>query len=671
MNRTIRNAFPYLAGGLLLAALAWAISFGTLPPADFTFDNNTEIQTVDPANATGQPEGRVIDGLFEGLLRARPDAKTFAAAKTGDNVPLTPQPAAAESYSVSDDLLTYTFKMRPAAKWSDGSPVTADDFVFSWQRMLHPDTASQYAYQLHYIQGAEAYNAANVKPGDRVEVELNDRVVPHQIFPRGTIVRGTLQEIIKSDEPADLAKKKDKEREKAEADWKESWIYVVDVANVEPSPKLTASEAAEQRRELTGTISVAAKPQKLAADLQETVLQTLKVLPDFQATVKLTAPDPQTLVVGLNHPTPYFPELVAFYPLYPVQRKCVETYGVPRWTKPRNIVTNGPYRLSFRHIRDRMRLVKNENYWDAERVKLKTIDILAIKQETTAFNMFVNGQIDWATNVPSTIIPDVQKKMPQEFIAEPMLTVYFYRLNTAKPPLDNKLVRQALAHAVDRDQITKFVTKAGEMPAASFVPPGLRGYKSPVGPSFNPEKAKQLLAEAGYADGKGFPKLEILYNHQGSHQEIAEVVQQQWRQVLGIEAELRNLEWGVFLDSLHKQDYVVARSGWIGDYPDPNTFLDMFVTDGTNNQTGWSNASYDGLIKQAAEERDPEKRLALFLQAEEILLDEIPIIPFHFSVSKNLVRPGVKGFFRNIQDIHPLTFLSLDPTANDPPGAKR
>jgi oligopeptide transport system substrate-binding protein len=663
MNRTVRNAFPYLASGLLLAALGWAISFGTLPPADFTFDNNTEIQTVDPAKATGQPEGRVIDGLFEGLLRSRPDAATLATAKTGEIVPLTPQPAAAESFTVSEDLKTYTFQMRPTAKWSDGSPVTADDFVFSWQRMLHPETASQYAYQLHYIQGTEAYNSGTVAEGNAVEVELADRLDRFQLYPRGTIVRGTLKQIIKPEAPAGMEKLPEKQRAKVEEDWKATWIYVVDVGSVEPSKKLTPAEAEKQSRELQGTISVAGNPKKLAPELKGTVLETLRVLPDFQATVGLKAPNPQTLVIQLNNPTPYFPELLAFYPLYPVQRKCVETHGVPRWTKSQNIVSNGPYRLQFRHIRDRMRLVKNEHYWDSERVSLKTIDILAIKKDTTALNMFLNGQIDWATNVPSPMIPAIREKLPDQFIAEPMLTVYFYRLNTKKPPLDNKLVRQALAYAVDRHQITEYVTKAGELPATSYVPPGMRGYTSPVGPSFQPDKAKQLLAEAGYPGGKGLPKLEILYNSQGSHQEIAEVIQQQWREVLGIQVELRNLEWGVYLDSVHRQDYVVARAGWIGDYPDPNTFLDMFLTDGPNNNTGWSHAEYDQLIRQAAEERDAENRLALLKQAETIFLDELPIIPFHFSVSKNLVRPGVKGFFRNIQDIHPLTFLQVDSPA--------
>jgi oligopeptide transport system substrate-binding protein len=241
-----------------------------------------------------------------------------------------------------------------------------------------------------------------------------------------------------------------------------------------------------------------------------------------------------------------------------------------------------------------------------------------------------------------------------------MLTTYFYRLNVNRPPLDNVKVRQALSLALDRRQICEHVTKAGEVPAQGFVPPGLAGYPYPQTHGYDPQLAQKTLAEAGYPGGRGLPRLEILYNVSDAHQEIAEVIQQQWRDNLGIDVQLRNLEWGVFLDTLQSKNYQIARSGWIGDYPDPNTFVDMFVTDGANNQTNWSNPRYDELVKQAASEFDPPKRLQMLAEAEQILLDEQPVIPIYYSVSFNLVKPHVQGYYSHPQDWHPLQLMWVE-----------
>jgi oligopeptide transport system substrate-binding protein len=341
-----------------------------------------------------------------------------------------------------------------------------------------------------------------------------------------------------------------------------------------------------------------------------------------------------------------------------VNRECVEEHGSPRWTKPRNIVSNGPFLLSMRRIRDRIRLVKNPTYWNADNVALEVVDALPIKSETTSLNMYLKGQIDWTTTVPTSIIPELQKR--DDFYTAPMLTTYFYRLNTTRPPLDNPLVRQALNLATNKQEICEHVTKAGQQPARSFVPPGLTGFESAECGEYNVDRARELLREAGYPEGQGVPKFEILFNDSGAHKDIAQVIQRQWKNNLGIDVELRNLEWGVFLDSLQKKDYTVARSGWIGDYPDPNTFLDMFVTDGANNQTGWSNAEYDRLIHDSAAESDPVVRMQMLHDAERILMDEIPIIPIYFYVSISMVNPRVHGFAPNIQDIHPLTVIRVE-----------
>ena len=642
----LRRAFPFLALGLLAGALAWAVSFGTLPPADFTFDNGTEVETIDPSMSTGQPENRVINGLFEGLLRNVPVEGWEAKYGLNDNVPMKAEPATAESFTVSEDGRVYTFQMRPTAKWSNGKPVTAEDFWWSWRRTLHPETGSKYAYQLHYIVGAKEYNIATVKAGDAVEVELADRD-PLQPFPRGTVVRGTLKAIHKPPEPAIPEGTDDDRKSRINSDWKRKWIYVVDEAG---QTRLFAKDLTAARKAAQSMTPPAPNLDKLDRCLQ--------VLPDFEKTVGVKA-DGQKLEVTLTSRTPFFTDLVAFYPLYPVNPQCVMDHGSPRWTRPENIVSNGPFKLEFRRIRDRIRMVKNEHYWDAARVKLNVVDALAVKGETTSLNMYLNGQIDWSTQMPVSTIPLLKEKFAKEFRFGPELTTYFYRINVTRPELKDKRVRRALAMAINKRAICEQVSRAGELPATSLCPPGMAGYAAPQGAPFDVEQARKLLAEAGFPGGRGLPTIEILYNDLDAHRTIAETVQQMWKENLGVDAELRGLEWGVYLDSQHTLDYDTCRAGWVADYADPNTFLDMFVTGGDNNQTGWSNARYDELIRLAASEPDPTRRMSLLHEAETILLDEQPIIPIYFRVSKNLVQPRVKGFFNSVNDEHPLKLIEV------------
>ncbi len=638
MPFTFRKAFPYLVLVMLGTAVAWAVSLSPLPPADFTFDNGTEVQTLDPAKATGNPENRMINGLFEGLLRQLPPQELKG---PHENTPLTPEPAMAERFEVSPDGKTYTFHIRQDAVWSDGSPVTAGDFDFSWKRMLHPETGSQYTYQLFYIKGAQAYSQGKIEPGDPVEIELTDRPKRYQTYPSGTFEYGNLVEIRKPPEPK-YPEKDAEEKSRLEGDWKKSWTYVV---RFESGELKAYSEA----------------PADALPFQDQPPTACIKVMTDWKKTVGVKVKDDKTLVIELNNSTPFFPELVAFYPLYPIHRGCLLQHGSPQFTQPGKLVCNGPFTLEKRLLRDRIRLKKNEKYWNASSVKLQTIDALALRDETTALNMYLTGQIDWATTMPAAMIPQLKRELKDEFPSAPMLTVYFYRLNTNRPGLGDKRVRQALNLAIDKRKVCEFVTKAGEVPATTYVPPGMAGYQSPPGLEFDPERAKQLLAEAGYPGGRGMPRLEILYNDSPVlHRTIAETIQQSWREHLGIDVSLGGLEWGVYLDAQDKMDYYIARAGWIADYPDPNTFLDMFVTGGLQNMTGWGNKDYDELIEAAGKETDGPKRMELLRQAEVIFLDEMPIIPMYFYVSKNLVKSHVKGFCNDVQDLHPFNTLSID-----------
>lgn len=625
MRVTTRTFFPYVAIALLLGSAVWALSFGTLEPADFTFINGTEIQSVDAARVDGAPEGRIISSIFDGLYR--PDPKTLA-----------PRPAVARAHKLSDDKLTYTFFLRDNAKWSDNTPVTAHDFVFSWQRMLHPETGGQYAGLLHYyVEKAEEYHRARVEAGDPVEVELADRAVGYELFPRGTILRGTLQTLKKTAEPQFDKKISGEERDRQIAAWKATWIYEVDIDG--------------QRRRFSKEGKGTEK--------------CLHVLLDFDQ-VGIKALDDKTLEVTLKNPTPYFLHLVAFYPLYPVNRACVEKYGFPDWTRVENIVCNGPFVMEFRRIRDRIRLRKNPLYWDADNVRLDVVDALAVESYTTGVNMYLNDQVEWAVSPPSALIPVLEKR--SDYHAQPSLIIYFYRFNVTRPPFDDpvkgKLVRQALNQTINKKQLVERVLKAGQKPARSMVPPGLVGYTSAECGPYDVQAARRLLAEAGYPDGKGIEKIELLYNTSEGHREIAEVIASEWEQI-GIRVQLRNLEWSSYQAAVDSLQYQVARAGWIGDYPDPNTFLDMFISEGNHNQTGWGNAKYDELISAAARENDPARRMQLLHDAEVILMDELPVIPIYSYVSVNLVKPYVKGFHANAQDLHPLNAIWIDKEARD------
>jgi len=663
MHRTVRNSFPYIALAGLIAALAWAVSFGTLPPADFSFHNGDEVKTVDPGKATGQPEHRVITALFEGLYREWPlgyelDEEgaivSYPEPDENGNYPLEAAPGVAKSCDLSEDGRVYTFRLRPDAKWSDGSPFVADDFVWSWRRILHPETASQYAYQLWYLKGAKQYTMAEVKVGDPIEVELPDRKRADQTFPRGTIRRGKLVGIARSTEPRHASDVSDEDKEEAGVAWRNSWVYLV-----EEGSDIVAYSKSKLFAGWSGFSFdwFESKPKQLP----QKVATCLYLLPDFEATVGVKATDQHTLEVTLNNRTPFFLHLTTFYPLFPVNRDCVETYGTPDWTKPENLVCNGPYKLKFRRIRDRLRLVKNPEYWGTRQVKLETVDVLSFKSETTALNMYLTGQADWITDVPSAVIPQLMAREEGDYDPTPLLIIYFYRINVNRAPCDDVHVRRALNMAIDKQLICEKVAKAGQKPARSIVPPGLPGYTSPLCGEFNIAAAKEELAKSKYAKQPGgIPKIEILYNTNENHRAIAEVVQQMWKNNLGIDAELKNSEWNTYLSSIHSLEYSVARAGWVPDYPDANTFIDMWITNGENNETGWSNAAYDALVKQAAEEPDSEQRLRWMEQAEAILMEELPIIPVYYYVSKGMVSARVKGFFPNIQDQHPLYWMRIE-----------
>lgn len=649
MPPEVRRGFVLIAGIVVVAAVIWAARMDYIPPADFSLQNGTDPKTLDPHRATGQPESRIVFELFEGLLRMLPEGQPDP--ETGMQ-PLTPQPATATSYEISADGKTYTFHLRDSV-WTDGTPVTAHDFAWSWQRMLHPATACEYGYLISEVSLATEYHNSIVKIGDRVEVELWDR--PNetasgdaniQHFPRGTILYGTLRDIVKSPAPKLPTDATEDQRESAELQWQESWVYEVDILNPDADGKLDWETGGTLQR-FAASATVVVK--------DNSIQRTHGVMVDFFHFGGAQAIDDHTFEVQLNNSVPYFLNLVAYYPLFPVNQNCIESFGTPMWTKADNIVTNGPYKLTFRRLRDRVRVEKNPDYHNVDSIGMNTIDFVSLESQNTALNMYETGQLQWVNDLPTSVLEELRGR--DDFHSAPKLSIYFYKLNHDVPPLDDIRVRQAMSMAIDRRQIVEEVTKAGQQPAYSVVPPGIAGYEGADGLGEDVERAKELLAEAGFPGGRGFPKITLLYNTSETHRPIAEVIQQQLQNNLNIKIELKNMEWGSFTETVQMEDYEMARYGWVGDYPDPNTFLDMWVTDNPQSNTNWSNKDYDRLIKAAGTQQNPEKRMGLLREAETILARELPVIPLYFYTSAEMAKTNIEGFAPSAQDLHPLQVL--------------
>lgn len=533
--------FNILAGAVALLTLASA-GCAKKTSADFAFLNGTEPESIDPVLITGQPEFRVVDCLFEGLLRL--NAKGEA------------EPGLAERWEVSQDKLVYTFFLRPGIKWSNGEPITVEDFINSWERALRPSTASLYAQQLWYIKNARPYNEGKL------------------------------------------------------TDFAQVGVKVLDAASVQ---------------------------------------------------------------ITLEAPTPFFLDLAAFPTLRPVHLGSLKKYGEDQWLKPGRIVTSGAYTVEEWRIYDRIRMVKNPHYWDHNNVALKTVDALALDDPMAMFNFMHTGQAQLMldkSSIPTALIGEM-KNHPY-FHPAPFLGNYFLRFNCTKGPFKDPRVRQAVALAIDKAAITERITRLGEVPATSLVPPGCAGYTPPPGPGYDLEKARQLLAEAGHPGGKNFPNVTYLYNKKDIDNSVAVELQNMLKQGLGINLSLVNQEWKVYLGSLNTLNYDIARSSWVGDYNDPNTFLDMFITDGGNNRTGWSNKQYDGLIAAAAKELDPARRYAILAEAETLLVSgESVIAPLYYYVGVQMYDPQtVGGVEANLLDVHPIQFVYLKDKSGNRIGAR-
>lgn len=505
-----------LAGGTWLLAAGLAGQGPKALPGTLRFNLQTEPPSLDWHLATDNASIRVLLNIMEGLTRF--DEK------------MRPVPGLAESWEALDEGHRYLFHLRPNAKWGDGRPVTAQDFVFAWRRLMDPKTAGEYAYFLYMVKNAEAINSGKEK-------------------------------------------------------------------------------------DLT--------------------------------TLGVRAVDPLTLEIELSRPVVFFPMITAFIATFPMREDVVKKWG-EKWTEPGNIVTCGPYRLQEWRHEYRIVLDRNPGYF-GPKPGLDRIIFYMVAEQSTDLSLYQTGDLDAVEPLPSYAVPFYEKS--PEYTHFPYFGSYYYGFNVKKPPVNDPRVRAALAMSIDRQQIPEFL-KQHQIPNPTFIPIGMEFANPKLGRDFNPAEAQKLLAEAGYPRAEDLPVIGISYNTLEDHKLIAEFVQQQWKQNLGIRVELRNMEWKVFLKELQLDPPQVFRMGWIADYPDPDSFLTVFLSNSGNNYTRWASPEYDDLVQRAAVETAPQARQELYNRAQQLLCQkDAAIIPLYTYSINLLVKPWVKDYPKNGLDL--------------------
>lgn len=474
-----------------------------------------EPDTIDPALNSAVDGGTIIVHAFEGLMTLDQNAQ-----------PIYGQ---AESHTVSEDGLTYTFTLRDGLKWSDGSAVTASDFVYSWNRAIAPETAADYEYMFDCIEGY-------------AEGNLN-----------------------------------------------------------------------------------------------------------------VTAVDDKTLEVKLVAATPYFLELCAFPAYMPVKKDIVEA-NPDAWTQdPATYIGNGAYKMTEWNHNSEIVMVKNENYWNADKVVSDTLRFVLMEDDAAQLAAYETGDVVMIDSVPNDEIPALKEN--PEFHIDGQLGTYYISYNTQDEIMSNPLIRKALTLAIDRTYICEEIGQAGQQEAGAFVAIGLsdndptKEFREVGGDYYdakdyegNLELAKAALAEAGYPNGEGLPTIEYVYNEGTGHQQIGEALQNMWAQI-GVNVEIVSQEWNTFLNTRKNGEYQIARNGWLGDYNDPISFLDMWVTGGGNNDAQWSNAEYDQLIQDVKSSSDQAERMEKMHQAEDLIFDDWMLCPIYYYTDIYMVKENVSGFY--------------------------
>ena len=600
------------------------------------YTTGSEPESLDPQFVTGQPEARLMMAIYEGLVEYHP--------KT-----MEPIPAIAESWELNKDGTEYIFHLRKTAKFSNGDPITAKDFAYSFRRALSPELASRNANLAYYIKYAEAYNS------DRAFVKNPDGSFVHK---------------------ADFEEKKEGAAAPAAHDTVGTDTEFHKFLD-EPE-RLTVPNDEKERKKLLE------KDAKLKA-----AVEGKELVPVKGEDIGVEAIDDYTFRLKLYQPAPFFLGLLAHQFFRVLHQKTIEKFGKD-WTKPANIVTSGAFKLKTYRPYDVLELTRDLNYWDAANVHLDGMEFYPLDEQTTMLNLYKAGRLDATYNhtIPAPWNETV-RQYKDEYSLHPEVAVEYYSLSVKKPPMDNINVRKALALAIDRDSLAKF--RKTIKPLVDFTPEGIfpkyeearkKVYTeelAKIGSSldewkarkFDAEKARKLMTEAGFpVQGSAgsytcptFPVdvVTLTYNTAESNQKVAEFVQAQWKQNLGITVPLKNMEFKTFLPFRSAVEYTGAvRNGWVGDYMDPFTFLNLFYSPQNDGATGWWDPKYDKMLDDANKETDEMKRYSMLAAAELYVMQQAIVIPLGVPGTSWMKKPYIKGMYPNPGTLHPWKFVYIE-----------
>jgi oligopeptide transport system substrate-binding protein len=610
-----------LVAGCSVAA-SDSVYFGrVIPPQGqvMRYVTGSESETLDPQVGTSAPDARIYGALYEGLVEYHP--KTTL-----------PIPAIAESWELNSDSSELLFHLRKNARWSNGEPITAGDFVYTFRRGLSPKLASRNAYLAYYIKYSQGYNTG----GSFVRDPKTGQFV---------LEKDVIESVIKA------------EANKAPV-----------VENAKPTTPFHEFMRSPERLVLSGEDSEREALLEANPKVKDAIAGK-ELVPVRAEDIGVEAVDDYTLRITLRQSAPFFLGLLAHQFFRAVPQKAIEKHG-EAWTQASNIISSGPFKLKEWIPYDRIVAEKNPNYWDAGMVRLNQLIFYPVKDSTTIMNLYKAGEIDAFLNhtVPHGWM-DVIRPLRDYMDAVENANDY-YDFNTRRGPFTDKRLRKAFNFAIDKEAFARW--RKTVKPLTGFVPTGIfPGYPNPKGDSFDPERARQLMSEAGYPVTKGndgkyvcrnFPidQVEITYNPDGMNTPIVEFLQAQWKQNLGVTIPLKSMEFRTFLNLRAKGDYKgIARDAWGGDYMDPFTFLNLFYS-GAENGSGWHDPKYDAMLDEANRQSDPQKRFELFAKAEAYMLEEQPIIPLDTPTVNNMKKPYVKGMYPNPLTLHAWKYVYIE-----------